>query len=164
MHPFPFSKGLPLAEIQPRGEVGEGSRGTNLCVDRAKHAHHYRVLFSLTARQLSGASEGFLSWQLDAQSGHRKVWSWPGDMGESPAFCHPHGQGSFPADQTATTQSCHFSLKRVLRVKSAVAGPLWKSQEIGCKKLVGSPLGRGCMWWGEGTGLGNHDAASPYLT
>lgn len=61
MHPFPFSKGLPLAEIQPQGEVGEGSRGTNLRVDRAKRTHHYQVLFSLTARQLSGVSEGFLS-------------------------------------------------------------------------------------------------------
>jgi len=73
MHPFPFSKGLPLAEIQPQGELGEGSRGTNLGVDRAKHTHHYQVLFSLTAQQLSGASEGFLSWQLGAQSGHCKV-------------------------------------------------------------------------------------------
>lgn len=45
MHPFPFSKGLLLAEIQPQGELGEGSRGTNLRVDRAKHTHHYQGLF-----------------------------------------------------------------------------------------------------------------------
>lgn len=73
MHPFPFSKGLLLAEIQPRGEAGEGSRGTNLRVDREKRAHRYQALSPPTAGQLSGASEGFLPWQLGARGGHRRV-------------------------------------------------------------------------------------------
>lgn len=61
MHPFPFSKGLPLAGIQLQGEAEEHSRGTNLSVDRAEHTYHYRVLFSLAAQQLPGVSEGLLS-------------------------------------------------------------------------------------------------------
>lgn len=151
MHPFPSSKGLPLAEIQPRGEVGEGSGGGGqIFVLTEQSVHIITGCSSLTARQLSG---------IPLVAAQRSVRAWqgvsrPGEMGGSPAFCHLRGQGSLSVDQTAITRSCCFLLKPVLRVESSDAGPVWKNQEPRCKKLVSSPSGRGVYVVERGTKIG----------
>lgn len=75
--------------------------------------------------------------------------SWSGEVGNCLLFAICMDSTAFQFNRLQLSKAA-ISLWNMLRVKSAVACLVWKSQETGCKKFMVSMVGRGDRigeWW-----------------
>lgn len=140
---FHFLKGFHWLESSCRVRLGRVAGGQIFVLTEQSVTYHYRVLFPPAAQQLSGASEGFLSWQLSTRSGHCKVWAGSG-RGEIASLL-PFAWTEQLSSWTEQLSKAAISLWSVCSELN-----LWLHAQCGrARKQDAKSLWTVCMLWGE---------------